>query len=70
MSISITLGLLNVGITIPAEYQGASYTSMGLFGNNDGDATNDFVMPNGTVLLNNMTDREIFHYGENCNSFV
>lgn len=70
ISVSIVFGLLNIGISVPPEFQGASYISMGLFGNNDGDPTNDFVLSDGTTLPNNMTDREIFSYGENCKNFT
>jgi hypothetical protein len=41
----------------------------GLMGNFDGDPNNDFILPNGTVLQNNMTesDRKIFeNFGRHC----
>ncbi|XP_053387796.1 mucin-like protein [Mercenaria mercenaria] len=36
----------------------------GLLGNYNGDASDDFAMPNGTVLKENITEREIFEYGK------
>lgn len=70
MVVSLVKGLLNIGLTVPPDFQGAEYLSKGLFGNNDGDPTNDFILPNGTVLTNNMTDRQLFSYGENCKHLV
>ncbi|KAH3861692.1 hypothetical protein DPMN_024626 [Dreissena polymorpha] len=55
-----------MSMTIPRKYHSSMYQSAGLYGNNDGDPTNDFQLPNGTVLSNNMTDRMIYHYAEQC----
>ena len=66
VSVSLVQCVLNVGVAVPPEFQTSNYTIRGLFGDNDGNPTNDFILPDGTVLSNTMTDREIFSYGENC----
>lgn len=58
--------LLDFRLTIPSKFQGTGYSSSGLLGNNDGDSTNDFILPNGTTLSDAMTDKEIFSYGQQC----
>lgn len=65
-TVELTLGLLDISLTIPTELRGARYTAMGLFGNNDGDPGNDFTLPNGTILADSLTERQIFGYGEHC----
>lgn len=57
---------LTMSTTISEEYKGQV---QGLMGNCDGDPNNDFILPNGTVLQNNMTEsgRTIFeNFGRHC----
>jgi hypothetical protein len=57
---------LTMSTTISEEYKGQV---QGLMGNFDGDPNNDFILPNGTVLQNNMTEsgRTIFeNFGRHC----
>ena len=42
----------------------------GLLGNYDGISSNDFMMPNGTVLSANLTERQVFEYGKTCMYFI
>lgn len=58
--------MLTFSTTVPDDF--ASQT-VGLVGNFDGDDTNDFILPNGTVLTENQTrtERQIFYnFGVNC----
>jgi hypothetical protein len=57
---------LTMSTTISEQYKGQV---QGLMGNFDGDPNNDFILPNGTVLQNNMTEagRTIFeNFGRHC----
>jgi len=38
----------------------------GLLGNNDNDATNDFVMKNQTMLANTSTEEELYVFADSC----
>jgi hypothetical protein len=41
--------------------------SLGLMGKWNGDMTDDFTLPNGTVLPIDMSEPDIFHkFGEQC----
>lgn len=45
----------------------------GLMGNFDGNKTNDFILPNGTMLLQNATntERKIFYnFGQICKLYT
>ena len=64
--IQLIVGTLEISLGIPRNYTEPVYTTCGLFGNNDGNTTNDFMYLNGTYLSDTMTEREIFHYGEQC----
>ena len=50
-------------LNLPASLQGKP---SGLLGNFDGNVTNDFTYPNGTIININSTDREIHEYGKTC----
>lgn len=56
--------LLTTKVALPNSLKGFT---KGLLGNFDGDANNDFGLPNGKILKNNLSDREIFtEFGEKC----
>ena len=40
--------------------------TQGLLGNYNDDTSDDFRMPNGSVLISNITEKEIFEYGKTC----
>ena len=66
VKIQVKTRQLTLSTTISEEYKGQM---QGLMGNFDGDPNNDFILPNGTVLQNNMTesDRKIFeNFGRHC----
>ena len=39
---------------------------VGLLGNRDGNKDNDLIRPNGTALVLNATEQEIFEFGNTC----
>lgn len=41
----------------------------GLFGNFNGDDTDDFIQPNGIVLPSNASDEMLHDYGQTCKYF-
>ena len=50
-------------LNLPASLQGMP---TGLLGNFDGNVTNDFTMPNGTMISINSSDSDIHEYGKTC----
>ena len=67
ISVTVTLlsGLLNVVAVIPQEQEFMGQTQ-GLLGNFNGNATDDFIYPNGTLLNNDASDRMIHDFGLTC----
>lgn len=70
-TIKISLGkrFLICETLINEKYKGQT---IGLMGNFDGDRTNDFSLPNGTTLPENLTNtqRKIYYnYGQHCKSY-
>ncbi|XP_053387247.1 uncharacterized protein LOC123541978 [Mercenaria mercenaria] len=59
--ISINIEMLTLRTLVPDNLQNLTN---GLLGNYNGDSSDDFTMPNGTVLQENITEREIFSYGQ------
>lgn len=55
--------MLSLSTVVPKKFKNST---TGLLGNYDGDPENDFVKPTGVVMPGNMTEREIFHYGQSC----
>ena len=65
ISVTVTLlsGLLNVVAVLPQDFMGLT---QGLLGNFNGNATDDFIYPNGTLLDNDASDRMIHDFGQTC----
>ncbi|XP_053386927.1 uncharacterized protein LOC123542089 isoform X2 [Mercenaria mercenaria] len=59
--ISIGVEMLSLSTFVPENLKNLT---KGLLGNYNGDPSDDFAMPNGTVLKPNLTEREIFEYGK------
>ncbi|XP_052777913.1 mucin-like protein [Mya arenaria] len=53
--------MLSLSTIVPDTFNGLT---KGLLGNYDGDSSNDFQMPNGTILSANITERKVFEYGK------
>ncbi|XP_053385745.1 fibrillin-1-like [Mercenaria mercenaria] len=51
--------MLSLNTIVP---QALRNVTAGLLGNYDGDVSNEFMMPNGTVLFTNISEREVFAY--------
>lgn len=64
-SFTVSLGYLSLStqFNMPTS---ASGLLQGLLGNFDGNATNDFVMRNGTVLSNNSLESQLYPFGQSC----
>ncbi|XP_076437418.1 uncharacterized protein LOC143276674 [Babylonia areolata] len=62
ISVNVTVGfkLLTYEMAMVSNVSGAR----GLLGNMDTDPNNDFMFPNGTVLPNTTSDRDLFEYGK------
>ena len=66
ISLTITIGMksLDISVAMPLTYQNQT---RGLLGNFNGIQGDDFVLPNGTVLGSNLTERQIFEmFGSQC----
>ncbi|XP_060603455.1 mucin-like protein isoform X2 [Ruditapes philippinarum] len=61
LNISYSAGMLSLNTIVPKTLINAT---TGLLGNYDGISSNDFMMPNGTVLSSNVSEREVFAYGK------
>ena len=63
LTTKVSSGILSFVLTVPEEMNG---TTVGLVGNFNGNITDDFIYPNGTVLSDGATDREIHTFGQAC----
>ena len=64
VTVEVVAGLPNFVLTLPQSLQGKT---QGLLGNYNGNATDDFVYPDGvTVLDNSATDSMIHTFGQLC----
>ena len=63
MEVALRTGFLSFLGKMPLEFMGKQ---RGLLGNFDGNASNDFIFPNGTMLPVNASDRELHYYGQSC----
>jgi hypothetical protein len=55
--------MLSISTIIPKTL---TNVTSGLLGNFDGNPYNDLMMPNGTVINANSSERQIFDYGKTC----
>jgi len=62
---SVKAKTLSLETSVPSEFNG---TLRGLLGNFDGDMTNDYILPDETVLeYKNYTERELYYnFGQHC----
>lgn len=56
-------GMLNIVVNLPVEYNSLT---QGLMGNFNGNSTDDFIFPNGTMLDNGASDSTIHEFGQSC----
>ena len=64
MTISIGYKALDISIGMPLDYGGMT---QGLLGNFNGVTGDDFVLPDGTTLASDLTDRQIYEdFGPQC----
>lgn len=63
MEVALRTGFLSFLGKMPLDFMGRI---RGLLGDFDGNASNDFIFPNGTMLPINSSDREIHNYGQSC----
>ncbi|KAL3861926.1 hypothetical protein ACJMK2_007937, partial [Sinanodonta woodiana] len=62
MNISLREGMLALGLSMPKTFAGMT---KGLLGNFNEDPNDDFMYPNGTHLVGNVSERDLFNYGQN-----
>ena len=68
VTVEVATGLPNFVLTLPQSLEG---TTRGLLGNFNGNASDDFVYPDGvTVLENNATDSMIHTFGQQCKYMI
>ena len=65
ISVTVTLlsGLLNVVAVLPQDFMECT---LGLLGNFNGNAADDFIYPNGTMLDDDASDEMIHNFGQTC----
>lgn len=70
LKFSLGVRFLISEVVVDSEYRGHA---KGLMGNFDGNAANDFVLPNGTILVDNATgtERNIYNnFGQKCEHMI
>ena len=64
ISISLSLlGMLNIVVNLPVEYNSLT---QGLMGNFNGNSSDDFIFSNGTMLDDGASDSVIHSFGQSC----
>ena len=67
VTISVSLmGMMNIIVNLPEEYESQT---QGLMGNFNGNSTDDFIFPNGSMLDAGASDRMIHTFGQACEEF-
>lgn len=69
VKVSLGVRFLISEVVVDSEYGGHA---KGLMGNFDGNPTNDFILPNGTILNKNSTktERDVYNnFGQQCKIF-
>ena len=61
VTVSVVAGLLTYSIAVSS-----SQNISGMLGNYNENPNDDFVLPNGTVLPSNSTDRQLYVFGQSC----
>ena len=68
VTISVALmGMMNIVVNLPEEYESQT---LGLMGNFNGNSTDDFIFPNGSMLDDGSSDRMIHMFGQACEYFT
>ena len=65
INVTLRVGVLSFVVMIPQDILNAT-DIRGLFGNSDGDKTNEFVYRNGTMLPDDSSDRILHTFGQSC----
>jgi len=63
LEVSYGNGMLSLSALLSHDYRTITH---GLLGNFDGDPSNDYILPDGTVLSGNISEQEVFDYGQAC----
>ena len=61
VTVSVVTGLLTYSIAVSS-----SQNITGMLGNYNGDPDDDFILPNGTMLPSNASDRQLYAFGQSC----
>ena len=67
ITVSLLSGLLDIVAVLPRNFMGLT---QGLLGNFNGNNTDDFIYPNGTLLDNDASDSMIHGFGQTCKSLT
>ena len=69
VNVTLRVGVLSFVVLIPQDILNGS-DIRGLFGNSDGNRTNEFVYRNGTMLPDDSSDRILHTFGQSCNGYM
>ena len=64
INITVAFRLLTLTVSVTRNMSGMQ----GLLGNMNGNPEDDYVFPNGTVLPNDTSERDLLAYGKTCES--
>ena len=68
ITVSAQMSFLHVSVQVSAGFEDDTRGLLGFF---NGDSSDDFTLPNGTVLSADLTEEEIYHqFGLQCESIV
>lgn len=68
ITITPAIKALDISVNMPVTFRNQT---KGLLGNYNNDPSDDFTLPNGTVLPSNITDRQKFvHFGIHCKLYI
>ena len=65
--VSVSSSILHLAVEVDDNFINSTE---GLLGNFNGDPSDDFFLPNGSVLSNSSSERELFEYGKLCEFYI
>ena len=57
-------------LTLTVSVTGNISDMQGLLGNMNGNPEDDYILPNGTILPNDTSERDLLAYGKTCESML
>lgn len=65
--VAVSSSILHLAVEVNNDFINSTE---GLLGNLNGDPSNDFLLPDGSILSSNSSERELFEYGKQCELLI